>query len=185
MIFLGLDYLQKARVIAHKNILPRGWSIRFLISPFGTVNGWSNVLHATVGGNNGNYGDRIPAIWFHSRSTRLHICSAVNGNKNYCYNSHPLSKTYFSIVTVQQRQTSTGEYFYQIFIGRGRYVNVLNKQPQIFHNVRYYASNPWDPKAKANFKNFQLTTFDHQGTYSLTILITFSNTISVIYLSVK
>ena len=75
----------KNRAMLRKNPLLRGWTLTMDIKPNGTVPGWSNILHATVDNNRGKYGGRTPGIWFHSNSNKLHICSAVSGNRNYCY----------------------------------------------------------------------------------------------------
>ena len=64
-------------------VLYKQWSLSVEISPFGTVTGWSNILHVGIGGNFEVYGDRIPGIWFISGTTRLHISSAINGNSNF------------------------------------------------------------------------------------------------------
>ena len=62
-----------------RKVLGKSWTVRFEIKPFRTRPGWSNVLHATTGGNNGVYGYRTPGVWMISNTRRLHICSAVNG----------------------------------------------------------------------------------------------------------
>ena len=62
------------------------------IMPTGTMDGWSNILHVGTGGDHAIYGNRSPGIWFHSRTTKLHICNAVNGNSNYCVNTNPLAQ---------------------------------------------------------------------------------------------
>lgn len=142
-----------------KDKLPRGWRVSFEITPFGTVDGWSNIMHATIGGNNEKYGDRIPAIWFHHKSTRLRICSAVNGNKNYCFSSDPLRMKRASTVIVQQIQYSK-DYRYQIIVN-GKEESVVNTQTKEFYNVKYYASDPWYIPAKAFVRHFQIKCYDH------------------------
>ena len=42
---------------------------------------WNSVLHLTLGGNNGKYGDRNPGVWLFG-GRRLFVSSAINGNKN-------------------------------------------------------------------------------------------------------
>ena len=46
---------------------------------------WHSVIHLSKGGNNKEYGDRVPGVWVNS-DHRLHITSAVNGESNYQYN---------------------------------------------------------------------------------------------------
>ena len=150
-------------------VLPRGWSLSFQVKPFGKVSGWSNILHATIGGNIRNYGDRTPGIWFHSKSTKLHICSAVNGNINYCYNS-PFSLHLFKYTTITIRQVQKSNYgnhyFYQIIVNGKKVVDVLNRVTKVFKNVKYYASDPWYHASRANIRHFRISFFNHKGKFS-------------------
>ena len=45
---------------------------------------WRNVIHFTIGGNYGTYGERTPGVWIF-RNNQLHIASAVNGNHNHIF----------------------------------------------------------------------------------------------------
>ena len=145
--------------------LTRGWNISFEITPFGTLSGWSNIMHATTGGNKDVYGDRRPGIWFHSETTRLHICSAVNGTKNYCFNSDPLPINKTSTIIVQQIQAEDcgDQYYYEIYINGSKVVSVLNTKPKVFYNVKFYKGCPWYNRAKAIINNFKLERFNHKG----------------------
>ena len=51
------------------------YRISFTLTPDAQkVRGWANILHVTATAENCcEYGDRIPAIWFHPNSHRLHI----------------------------------------------------------------------------------------------------------------
>lgn len=123
-------------------------------------------MHATIGQNNAHSGDRTPAVWFESNSSRILICSAINGNKNYCYSQKegiPMNK--YSTVTIQQIQISQFGYLYhyQIFINKVKVLDVHNQKPQEFDYVKYYLSDPWYLGAKANVRGFQVTTFEHKS----------------------
>ena len=146
--------------------MPRGWKVTLQIKPFGVTTGWSNVMHATIGKNIERYGDRAPGIWFLSKTTKLHICSAVNGNRNFCFNQRvglPMNK--YSIVTIQQIQKSQfgNLYYYQIIINGKLVVNVQNNHPDVFYNIKYFSSDPWYHAGKASVRNFKVTTFKHKG----------------------
>ena len=167
---LAITAVVKGRVIKQVKVLPRGWRLQFALKPLGLIHGWSNILHATTGGNNGKYGYRIPGIWFHSRTSKLHICSAVNGNPNYCYNSHALPIHKKAIITVQQiqRRRMYGNryygyrYHFEVYINGVRKISVVNNKPAIFHNVKYYASDPWHKAALAVASHFKLVTYGHR-----------------------
>ncbi|XP_066927260.1 uncharacterized protein [Clytia hemisphaerica] len=151
--------LIRGRVIARRAVLPLGWRVSVQIRPLRVINGFSSILHASVGGNKKNYGDRVPAIFFRPRSTRLHICSAVSGNANYCFDTLPIRRNRYTNVVIQQVQKPNygNLYFYQVFINGRKIKDVLNTKPQVFRNVQYFASNPFLRPAIANIRNFRLT----------------------------
>ena len=156
--------LTKSNIIETKEILPRGWRVSFKITPRGYVKEWSSVLHATIGGDTKVDGDCTPAIWFRPNSLKPLICSSVNGNRYYCYTlaAIPLNKE--TTIRVQQVQSPENHlYYYEIFINDKRIHNDLNKNPRVFHNVKYYASDPWYPPAFATIKDFKLETYEHTG----------------------
>ena len=156
--------MKKSKLIAEKETLLRGWKLSFTLNPFGTVKGWSNILHGTIGKDHGRNGDRTPGIWFRSQTTKLYICSSVNGDNNYCYNSAPIPLHENTSIQIQQVQLeSNHQYHYQIFINKKRMLNTLNKVPMAFKNVKYYASDPWYNPAHATISNFNLTMMKYNG----------------------
>ena len=158
--------VKRSNLIKEESTLLRGWKLHLQINPFGTISGWGSILHATTGKDNHAYGDRTPGIWFHSKTTKLLICSAVNGNKNYCFTSAPIPLHKHTAVIVQQIQSGGNhQYYYQIFINGKRVLNVMNEQARVFKNVKYYASDPWYTPAKATIRSFNLAMFKHQGNF--------------------
>ena len=63
--------------------------------------------------------------------------------------------------------------------------SVINQNPEIFHDVKFYASNPWTTASKAVIKDFRLATFNHQGKHHFDNIMTFgkSHNIKVILTS--
>ena len=101
---------------------------------------WTNVFHFTAHSDNNKYGDRIPAMWINSHGY-FHVCSAVNGNKNYYKNfNFVLGKQYQ--VTIQQLKKS-GKFWYEIIIDGISILKLENKQAKRFSNVKLYTSDPW------------------------------------------
>lgn len=156
--------LLKPKKIKVLSTLSRHWKLQFSIKPLHVKHGWTSIIHASIGENVAKYGDRIPAVFFHSGSTRLHICSAVSGNKNYCKDFKPLPLNKFSTIIIQQipKQRRYGtksygtQYHYQIIINKKQVLDVVNTKPQVFHNVNYYASDPWHPPAIAIVSHIKL-----------------------------
>ena len=156
--------MKNSTVIAERETLLRGWKLSFTLNPFGIVKGWSNILHGTIGKNYGRNGNRTPGIWFIPQTTKLYICSSVNENHNYCYTSAPIPIHKNSLIQIQQVQLeSNHQYYYQIFINGKIVLNILNKVPLAFKNVKYYASDPWSNPAHATISNFNLTMMKHKG----------------------
>ena len=101
---------------------------------------WTNVFHFTAQGNGHKYGDRIPAFWI-NRQGYFHICSAVNGNANYCKNFNFKLQKFYQ-VTIQQ-VNEFGKCWYEIVIDGVSILKIENKQAKRFSSVRLYASDPW------------------------------------------
>ena len=155
--------IRRNKLIGEESTLPRGWKISFEIYPVATVIGWSNVMHATIGGDFGKHGDRTPGIWFDSRSTKLMVATTINDNPNAIHATNTkLSLNKYSTIVVQQTQNQQNPKYYdfQVFVNGKREINVINKKPQVFHDVKYYASDPWYEPAKANVKNYKLEKFE-------------------------
>ena len=156
--------IEKSNLIANRPVLLRGWKVSLKIHPTGIYGGWSNILHATIGRDLGRHGDRTPGIWFLPGTTRMHICSTVNGNPNYCFNSKALPLHKESRIVIKQVQRLINyQYYYQVIIDGKKVVDVLNENAQIFKNVKYYASDKWYHPAKASISNFHLVTYKHIG----------------------
>ena len=164
MVYTGPEQLKKSNVIKIVKDLPRGWKLSFKLFPFAIVGGYSSVLHATIGRDNGRHGDRIPGIWLHPNK-QLFICSSINGNANVCFFSKttlPLFNN--STVVVQQIQSPINhQYYFQVDVNGKRVYDTLNEKPMSFNDVKYYASDPWSTPAKAILTEFELVTFKHKG----------------------
>jgi hypothetical protein len=72
------------------------------VYPTGIVQGWGSLVHIGLGGDNGVYGDRYPAIWFSPNSLELYIASAINGNKDHITKKTNFPAKWTTIVVQQQ-----------------------------------------------------------------------------------
>lgn len=80
----GLSTLEKGVEHSTSEItLATNYGLDFSVQPFGTLNGWSNILHLTADNTNGS---RLPGVWFRSGTTRMHVCIGCDGNANMCLN---------------------------------------------------------------------------------------------------
>ena len=106
------DVARRNWLVAIKQLLPRGWRVTLKVRPFGTVYGWSNILHVTIGGNAARYVDRIQAIWLlNPGSSKLRICSAANGNKNYWYSTpYQIGRYKFTTIACSDQATQRSSF---------------------------------------------------------------------------
>ena len=136
-------------------MISKTWKLSFHIKPFRYVNGWGSILHGMVKPIRDE--SRYPGVWFWSQTTKLHICSYINGHSYYtCYNSKdqlPLDK--FSEIAIQQLLVDN-QYRYRITINGLMVYDVVNTQPASFTNVEYYAGNPWYTPANAVIGNLKI-----------------------------
>ena len=110
----------------------------------------------TISGNTDVYGARVPGIWTHSAGY-FHICFAVNGNKNYCFNTKKIPINKWVKVRLSQ-QLEDSQYIYKIFINGQQVVRTVNSQPREFKNVKVYSGDPWYEVADAYVRNFRISS---------------------------
>ena len=161
--------------------LSRTYTIKFDFNPRVFQSGWTNIIHLTTGGNCCNYGYRIPGVWFHgasSRSTknRLHVCSAVNGKGNFCWNSGvtiPRGKWTTVFITQQPEGNS---YRYTVKVGNVQIGTVINSQAREFSNVKVFASDNWYNAAQGSIRNLVITPIAQGWSCYLEPFVVISNT---------
>ena len=111
---------------------------------------WSNVFQFTADGGNGKYGDCIPAL-FINKNGHFQVCSAVNGDKNYCRDySFVLGRRYHFAI---KQYEDMGKYFFEIIIDDVSLDKIENSDTQNFPKVKLFASNPWDTSFFSYFGN--------------------------------
>ena len=108
--------LEKNKLLKTKTTLSQGWQVSLEIQPTGTVSRYANILHATIGGNHGKHGDRIPAIFFHAGSTKLVICTSLNNNPNNCSRISPSLpiNTWNTLLVQQIQDKQDNEYHFKV-----------------------------------------------------------------------
>ena len=119
---------------------------------------WTNVFDFSQNGDFDVYGDRIPAV-FINKAGHFHICSGVNGNKNFCKDvPFDLRKKYN--LKIQQIKEN-GKTIYEIKINGKIILSTVNTKPMDFDNVKVYVSDPWYNAFTANIgilSNFQYSS---------------------------
>lgn len=133
--------------------LEAAWYVSFEVKPIATSTEWCNIVHFTINKNSGSYGDRVPAVWFIKHTSRLHICSAVSGNVNHCFNTDNLPFNIFTKIEISNRFQNNGHTWYEIRVGEVLVYSVQNIKPVYFANVKVYKGDPWDNPCSAQIKN--------------------------------
>merc|ERR1712106_170880 len=122
------------------------------------TSGWTSVIHFTIGGNAGNYGDRTPAV-FISNGKTVHMTMAINGNPNYWTNIDELTLTTNKWYKFELSQLLIGkEYRFIVEIDDKTYINEANNQAERFDNVAVFAADDYFDTAPGKLKNVIVKT---------------------------
>ena len=147
---------KRGNVVTTLSIWPKEYEIKFDFFPFFLPDSFVNIFHVSKGGNNNIYGDRSPSIYAKGGSEPfLHICSAINGNKNYCQNYNISSNTWTSLM-ISQKKTSNDSYEVEYTINDILMDTVVNGLALEFEDVNIYASNPWVPSFNGILRNVEI-----------------------------
>jgi len=125
-----------------------------IITPYSNTHlGYVNLLHATIDGDSGKYGERTPAIFLLPESSRVQVCVPLDGNR-YCAFSNALPLNVQSEIIVQQ--TLQGGQYKMLMKVRGVTIaDRVNNDPREFQNVKVYTSNPWIPSVNADLSWYE------------------------------
>ena len=150
---------KKGNLLATIPKLSWSYSVKFDFKPTQFQSGWTNIIHLTAFGKNmDQYGDRIPAVFLQSSSTtatknKLHIYSAVNGDKNHAVSSDAVVAV-GEWTTIEISQHRDGDsYIYTVKVKGVELESVINTQPREFTNVKVYGADPWQPAAQGSMRN--------------------------------
>ena len=143
--------------------LPTDYAVGFQVTPSSSVvDGWSNIIHLTATGENCcNYGDRIPGIWFHPGTHRLHVRDGHGSDGNAgCDPEAELPANEPTTVRVEMRPG-----FVEVWYGEPGNDELRCTQArgdrQAFDNVVVYAADPWHTAADASINNFYVKELLH------------------------
>ncbi|XP_047137853.1 uncharacterized protein LOC100198704 isoform X2 [Hydra vulgaris] len=146
--------LNKGKLLAVVPKLGKEFSVSFDVKPNSFAAEWRNVIHFTIGSNIGNYGDRVPGVWFHQNGNGgLHIAAPINGNANRYFDTKPLALNEWTNVEISQKLEES-VYIYIIKINGESVFAEENTQPKSFEDVKVYASDPWYPVQDGSIKDF-------------------------------
>merc|ERR1711957_878409 len=138
----------------------KNFSMTFKIKPTArSINNYSNIIHFTA--NNQNYssiGSRVPAVWFYSKSTRMHVRMGRPGKANDgCDPKEQLPLNKWSTFNLKlMGKTLTVSVDGKVLCVNNNYA----KSDPSYKNVKVYAADPWHRTAQASIKDFSYVDED-------------------------
>ena len=103
---------------------------------------WLNVFHMTIGGNNHQHGDRIPALFIRN-TKKLFFTMSVGDNHNYHWNfPYQLNQNY-SVEIEQKWEIQSEKLMFCIQIDGNSVHCKENLVPRSFQEVYLYLSDKW------------------------------------------
>lgn len=144
------------------------------------VTGWSNILCFTsTDGDRCNFGDRAPAIWYHSagflriRSARPKITDVEPDDVRWYYTQKMLYEDHsidlnkwYTIEIIQEKKN--GKFYYSINLNGEEIFYKENSEPQSFEDVKVFAGDNFLPASiplsiNAAYKNLRWITTDSEN----------------------
>ncbi|XP_047131095.1 uncharacterized protein LOC100215669 isoform X2 [Hydra vulgaris] len=136
-------FLYQGNIIGTLDVLQKEYFVSFDIFPKTYTKGWKNVIHLTQNKDFGDYGDRIPGVWFNEDgSGKLSIRTAVRGDNNFNVETDPLPLNQWTNIKIGQVMRHYSYWFFVYLDGFRIYI-VENTDARDFKNVKVYASDPW------------------------------------------
>lgn len=158
--------------------LNKQWSLSVDIRPTGLVTGYSSILRIGSGPNNSRYGDRMPAIFFQARTTRLQIASGINSKTNYIAPyTDPIPMNKWTRVEVSQLRQTDGKYLYTIRVAGKIFHQTTNSDAREFSNMKVYTSDNYYVTADALLTNLKIDSLPDNYVFNGNFISFFSLTI--------
>ena len=138
--------------------LGRQWVVSFDFKPTNyDYNGWTSILHMTIGSNCCEPGDRTPAI-IYKPDKGLYVATAIGSNPNYqTYMKPPPPVDQWTTIVVSQLKTGSSTTF-SVKIGDAAPLTKENPAPNEFSSVKVFASNPWGSAQAGSIRGLTIKT---------------------------
>ena len=139
----------------------KSWLLSFEIKPIGIEYGWNNIAHfsSLPVDDCCNYGSRMPAVWFFSGTTRIHVRFSANKVVGVYNHNENLTQNVFTHIQLMQAPNDHGKYVLSVQIGGVKVYEIENKDARSWNNVDAYVSSPLFRPAKAYVRNFVYKNF--------------------------
>jgi hypothetical protein len=134
----------------------QNYEVSFLLTPHGTLSGWTNIIHFTQTGKNCcDEGDRMPAVWFYSSTTKLHIRSGRQGGGND--GCDPTDQLPIGQATKVDIRVEGGKM--QVFFSGNKVceTNTYSSPTSPSGTMVAWAGDPWHPASDATLAHLSYT----------------------------
>ena len=167
MFLPGEHLLRKNNLLGTLPTLAKEWKISFEFKPKSyNRNGFSQILHFTIGGKGIATGERTPALWIYKKNgvAKVWIKTALNGkpNEGDLSDKKPPPVNKWSKVEVSQVRKrnpvgSQGSYFvFSLVIGGEIFIYEENNSPTKFSNVKVFTSSNWYAAQAGSIRGFRI-----------------------------
>ena len=164
-MFISETQLKKNNLIAIIPTLSPEWSISLSVRLHSIPSDedvlFCNIIHVSRGGNS-KYGDRSPMVFMSNQDLKVSFVSSISGDQTIPVSyDRPLvvNQTYFVEINQRYVMHSNGTYQFSVSIDGNEFHEVMNTDARQFHQMRVYASSPWEVPCPMFIRNFKLTNF--------------------------
>ena len=159
--------LIKGKLVAILKNVYKEYMVSFQLKPTSFDNTtYRHVLHLTANGNNDQYGDRNPLVYFTNRTGSLSVSSAINSSKNYVFTIKTLSLMEWTLIKITQEIVNQNAIF-SITVNGTLVKSIVNAKPVELQNVKVYATGPWSSPQNGFIRNLVIIS----GTYGKCFVI--------------
>ena len=140
--------------------LPLDYSVSFDITPGPTVvTGWGSIVHFSATGKDCcDYGDRVPAVWFHPGNRQLYVIDGhggLGGGDDECHVEDELQPgTQYNVrIDVHEKHV-------EVFLNDIMKCTEPRQDRRVFPTAQVFASDPFYDPANAALANLVLRPLD-------------------------
>lgn len=137
--------------------VPPSYDLEFYINPSGFQDHWASIVHYSRNAKDGSDpGDRMPAIWFHPGTTRLHV--RIGSATEWSWGidaTGALPLNTFAKINIRAQGRVV-----KLFINDEENAAGTAPSDRPFGPAKFYRSNPWYPPAIVTVKDYVLRDLD-------------------------
>ena len=139
--------------------LSEEFEVEFEFFAYSATTEWANVFRMTKGTTNNNLGDRIPAVFIRMEGSipTLCVCMLTKGLSNTDrYSDIPIAIKSWYTLKIAQRKSDDGNFLFEIVLDGIAQKSVVNQNPEIFHNVKMFATDNLSPAFDGLVRNIRV-----------------------------